>query len=108
MKHEIDLGRWFVSNERENGVWLESGSGTGMLISVHEDSPNVASIAFCQFDGECCFYFNLNNLEWSGEFEAQNKVYRNVPFVTAETRHTVDKLSNFRCLMSSTTNSIEY
>lgn len=79
LKHVIELDSWFISNDRENAVWLESGYGPGMLISVHEDSPNIATIQFCTSGYDCCSYFNLNNLHWNGDVESQdqNKIYRN-------------------------------
>lgn len=100
MQHEIDLGIWFITNERQNDVLLTSGYGPGMLISVHKDSPNFATIEFCTLNGsnDCCTYFNLNNLYWY-----QDEVYRNERFAPAEIRHSVDKLSDFQCYNSYTT-----
>lgn len=99
MKHVIELDSWFISNDRENAAWLESGYGPGMLISVHEDSPNIATIAFCTSNGlgSCCNYFNLNNLHWYGDGESQdqNEIYRN--FQLMEDTSTPTSTPTFTC-----------
>lgn len=110
MQHEIDLGRWFAADERDNSVLLTSGSGPGMWISVHEDSSNSATIEFDAFNGmnDGYTYFNLNNLHWF--CEAANNISRILTFAKEMIiRHTVDRFYDFQCrnqLPTSTDNAV--
>ncbi len=106
MQHEIDLGIWFDTDERNNRVLLTSGSGPGMWISVHEDSSNSATIEFDAFSGmnNGYTYFNLNNLHWF--CEAGNEIYGILTFAKEMMiRHTVDRFYDFHCRNQSPTST---
>lgn len=98
MRHGVDLGRWWHSNELSNSVILTSGSGTEMLISVDEDSPNLSSIVLSNGFGSICVYLDPNNIHWYGGpqdphqlYPVQKLIYQNISLVTTEKRRVVER-----------------